>query len=70
MEFGVRSVSVGSVMVDGDEAAEVPCIVTIACHVLLGVVRTVHDTGLRTPACLVLAAGNNVDDTTHGVRTV
>ena len=70
MEFGVRSVSVGSVMVDGDEAAEVPYIITIACHVLLGVVRTVHDTGLRAPACLVLAAGNNVDDTTHGVRTV
>ena len=70
VELGVRTVAIGTVVVEGDKAAEVADIVAVVHHVFLGIVRAIHDTGLRAASFLLMMAGDDVDHPSHRVRAI
>jgi len=70
MELRIRTMSIRAVMIQGDITTKVTDIVPIINHILLGVIRAVHDTGLCTSSRLIMLAGNDIHDTSHSVRTV
>ena len=59
-----------TVVVDGDEATEVPDVISIVHHILLRIVRAIHEAGLRPASLLAVPPGNDVDDPAHRVRTI
>ena len=70
MEFGVRPMPVGTVVVDRYKTTEVSYIIAIIQHIFLSVIRAIHDTGLCTAAFPLMVAGNNIHHPSHRIRAI
>ena len=70
VKFGVRPVSICTIMIDRYETTEIPDIIPIVNHILLRIIRTEHDTCLCPSSLLFMLASNDIHNPSHRIRAI